>query len=338
MRIGLVGAGAIAQRHLEVLASPGRRGGRGVRHRRAAGECSPRPDQARAPTPIEGRCSTPSHWTRCSCARRPRRMSSPPRRRWGGGSPSTWRSRWRGPSATARRSCRAWAASPAVCAVGYQWRSLDVVGTLRRALGDAPPGMLVSRSFGPTEGGRNDLAQAGAGSWFLDPRRSGGILFELGSHDIDLQLAVAGPVESVWATAARGRLALAGAPAGELDDAVSVFMQFESGCLGAVHIGWTDAQDPAVYTPRRAGPGGRAQARARSGLPADRAGRRTARSTPSRPPIRAIPRSTGSSRRCAPAIAAWCRARPRTRWARFARILACEQAIATGERVTVGWK
>ena len=54
--------------------------------------------------------------------------------------------------------------------------------------------MLVSRSFGHTESGRGDLHTE---SWFTDQRRSGGILFELGSHDIDLQIAVAGPVEWV---------------------------------------------------------------------------------------------------------------------------------------------
>ena len=57
--------------------------------------------------------------------------------------------------------------------------------------------MLVSRSVGPTEPGR-------AASWFGDPAASGGILFELGSHDIDLQQSLAGPAESVQALSGRG--------------------------------------------------------------------------------------------------------------------------------------
>ena len=34
----------------------------------------------------------------------------------------------------------AWAAAEAVCAVGYQWRSLDVLAAVRRALGETRPG------------------------------------------------------------------------------------------------------------------------------------------------------------------------------------------------------
>jgi myo-inositol 2-dehydrogenase/D-chiro-inositol 1-dehydrogenase len=146
---------------------------------------------------------------------------------------------------------RAWEASSTVCAVGYQWRSLDVLDRLRAALGQSPPGMLVSRSFGPTEGGRRDLGAVEAGTraeWFTDPARSGGILFELGSHDIDLQIAIAGPVREVQARAAAGRLALAGAAEGPLRDAVTLLLHFESGALGAIQVAWTDAQLPPVYS------------------------------------------------------------------------------------------
>ena len=140
------------------------------------------------------------------------------------------------------------AASTAVCTVGYQWRSLDVLAALRAALGDAVPGLLISRSLGSTDGGRNDVADAGAGgSWFTDVRRSGGILYELGSHDIDLQCAIAGPVAAVQASAGRGQMALAGTPADGLDDAVVVTLRFASGALGSVIVGWTDAQSPPLY-------------------------------------------------------------------------------------------
>jgi myo-inositol 2-dehydrogenase / D-chiro-inositol 1-dehydrogenase len=146
---------------------------------------------------------------------------------------------------------RAWEESRAVCAVGYQWRSLDLLDDLRSHLGGAAPGMMVSRSIGPTESARGDLDRARFGSdasWFVDPRRSGGILFELGSHDIDLQLALAGPAESVQAYAGSGLLALAGKPASELQDAVAVLLRFAGGGLGAVHVAWNDAQRPPIYT------------------------------------------------------------------------------------------
>ena len=247
MRIGFVGAGAIALRHLEVLAS------RDVEVVAVCDTDEPRASVAAAGPGARtytdrGQMFDAEALDAVFVCTPPAAHVEPASEALGRGIAVYLEKPLARAVSDGEAIVSAWEASAAVCAVGYQWRSLDVVGALRRALGDAPPGMLVSRSFGPTEGGRNDLAQAGAGSWFLDPRRSGGILFELGSHDIDLQLAVAGPVESVWAIAARGRLALAGAPASELDDAVSVFLQFESGCLGAVHIGWTDAQDPPVYS------------------------------------------------------------------------------------------
>ncbi len=152
--------------------------------------------------------------------------------------------------ADGRRIVAAWEAGAAVCAVGYQWRSLDLVSELRELLRGAAPGMLVSRSFGPTESGRGDrraAAGAGGASWFVDPGRSGGILFELGSHDIDLQLALAGPVESVQASASTGHLALASTETGDLHDAVALTLRFAGGGLGSVLVAWTEAQEPAVY-------------------------------------------------------------------------------------------
>jgi myo-inositol 2-dehydrogenase / D-chiro-inositol 1-dehydrogenase len=144
----------------------------------------------------------------------------------------------------------AWRASGTVCAVGYQWRSLDVLEDLRAALGGAAPGMLISRSMGPTEGARGDLAHTGPGrpaSWFTDPRTSGGILFELGSHDVDLQLALAGPATSVQASAGRGLLAVAGRSS-DLDDAIAILLRFEGGGIGAVHVAWSDAGRAPVYS------------------------------------------------------------------------------------------
>ena len=333
MRIGFVGAGAIAQRHLEVLAS---------REVEVVAVCDT--DQPRASAAAAGpgaRTYTDRGQMFDTESLDAVFVCTPPAVHVEPASEALNRGvavYLEKPLARAvsdgEAIVAAWEASAAVCAVGYQWRSLDVVDAIRRALGGAPPGMLVSRSFGPTEGGRNDLAQAGTGSWFLDPRRSGGILFELGSHDIDLQLALAGPVESVWAIAARGRLALAGAPASELDDAVSAFLQFQSGCLGAVHVGWTDAQDPPVYTLDVQA----AQAALRLDLDPDfrlvgRAGGSEIDAVASADPressvdrfLEAVRAGDRSLVPCSPADAL----------GTLRTILAVEQAIATGERVGV---
>jgi predicted dehydrogenase len=130
----------------------------------------------------------------------------------------------------------AWRESGGVCAVGYQWRSLALIGRVRDELAGAAPGMLISRSVGPTEPGR-------AASWFGDPAASGGILFELGSHDIDLQQALAGPASSVQALSGRGL----GAGGGALDDAVAVLVRYAGGGLGVISVAWTEQQQPPIY-------------------------------------------------------------------------------------------
>jgi predicted dehydrogenase len=135
----------------------------------------------------------------------------------------------------------AWLESGTICAIGYQWRSIDLLDRLHAELGDDPPGLLVSRGLGPAERGRTSR-------WFEDAAASGGILFELASHDVDLQRAVAGPVAEVQAASTGGLLATAAPGAPGLDDAVAVVMRFEGGGLGIVALGWTDAQKPPVYS------------------------------------------------------------------------------------------
>jgi len=135
----------------------------------------------------------------------------------------------------------AWRASGVVCAVGYQWRSLDVLDGVRAELAGAAPGLVVSRGLGPAQRGRT-------GTWFEDARASGGVLFELASHYIELQRAVAGTVVEVQAASAGGLLATAAAGAPDMDDAVAVVMRFAGGGLGMVALGWTDAQHPPVYS------------------------------------------------------------------------------------------
>jgi myo-inositol 2-dehydrogenase / D-chiro-inositol 1-dehydrogenase len=155
-----------------------------------------------------------------------------------------------------RAIVEAWRATGAVCNVGYQWRSLDVVEELRRRLAGSPVGLLVSRAIANTEGARNDRERAAeGGTWFVDPRQSGGILFELGSHDVDLQVALAGPVESVQAESSSGALALAGLPARGLDDVVALLIRFQSGCLGVVVTGWTEVPREPIFELDAVAPG-----------------------------------------------------------------------------------
>lgn len=116
-----------------------------------------------------------------------------------------------------------------VCAVGYQWRALDLLEPLRERTSPETVALMVSQGVGITQ----------ARDWFYDPRESGRVISERASHHIDLQRAVGGDVAEVQA--ARGQVRLSGWAdrAGPVEDVVSLTLQFGNGAIGAVHVAWT---------------------------------------------------------------------------------------------------
>lgn len=232
------------------------------------------------------------------------------------------------------RIVEAWRRSGSVCAVGYQWRSLEVVARLRAALAGSPPGILVSRSFGPTEPARGDLTAAARGSWFADRAASGGILFELGSHDIDLQVALAGPAARVQAAGSRGLLALRGDAQRALEDAVAVIIEFAGGALGVVAVAWNPAHDPPVYTLDVDSAAAALQLELDPAfrLTGTAEGGRVDTSEGADPRQRSIDRFLAAARAGDPAAVA---CTPAAALATLHAALAAERAIATGERVDV---
>jgi myo-inositol 2-dehydrogenase / D-chiro-inositol 1-dehydrogenase len=127
-----------------------------------------------------------------------------------------------------------------VCAVGYQWHALDLLGDLRELLAGEQIGLLVGTSIGPTQ----------SRPWFLDRQAGGGNLLERGSHHLDLARAVGGDVVSVQAAASRVRLARsAGADAteGDIDDAVTIMLELASGALATIVVAWTRPGQPGSY-------------------------------------------------------------------------------------------
>ncbi|HET7171539.1 MAG TPA: Gfo/Idh/MocA family oxidoreductase [Gaiellales bacterium] len=241
MRIGIAGAGAIARRHLAALAE----------HPDAsvAAVCDLNVAVAEETAGLAGGAAAYEDWEAMLAAERldalfvctpPGAHLGPAAAAFERGLPVYLEKPLARSAADGEAIVAAWRASGAVCAVGYQWRSVDVLDRLRAELGGVAPGLLVSRGLGPAERGRT-------GRWFEDPRASGGILFELASHDIDLQRAVAGPVSEVQAASAAGLLATAAEGAPPLDDSVAVLMRFAGGGLGIVALGWTEAQQPPVY-------------------------------------------------------------------------------------------
>jgi myo-inositol 2-dehydrogenase / D-chiro-inositol 1-dehydrogenase len=205
MRIGLIGAGAIAQRHVDILAP---HAGANV-----VALCDRDPERARRMAEHSG-AHPYTEWEQMLAGERldavfvctpPAAHAAPAVAALGQGLPVYVEKPLARTLVDGQAIVDAWRSSGTVCTVGYQWRSLDVVEELRARLRGARPGMLISRSIAATEAARGDLArarEAGSGSWFTDPRQSGGILFELGSHDIDLQVTIAGPAASVQAFAA----------------------------------------------------------------------------------------------------------------------------------------
>jgi predicted dehydrogenase len=116
-----------------------------------------------------------------------------------------------------------------VCAVGYQWHALDLLGELPGLLAGQQVGLLVGTNIGPTQ----------SRPWFTDMRAGGGNLLERGSHHIDLARAVAGEVVAVQAAASRIRLARSAGDAGDIDDALTIMLELASGALATVVVAWT---------------------------------------------------------------------------------------------------
>jgi myo-inositol 2-dehydrogenase / D-chiro-inositol 1-dehydrogenase len=130
------------------------------------------------------------------------------------------------------------ARSAAVCTVGYQWRAVDVLGDLHAALAGHTVGCLVGQSVGGTQ----------SRPWFLDQAEGGGNLLERGSHHIDLARVLAGEIGAVQAAASQLRLGPRPAgQTGDIEDAVSVLLQFSSGALGTIVVAWTNDDLPGRY-------------------------------------------------------------------------------------------
>jgi myo-inositol 2-dehydrogenase / D-chiro-inositol 1-dehydrogenase len=127
--------------------------------------------------------------------------------------------------------------SGTVCAVGYQWHALDLLDELPGLLAGQQIGLLVGTSIGPTQ----------SRPWFVDMRAGGGNLLERGSHHLDLARTVAGEVVSVQAAAGRIRLARSAGEAGDIDDALTMLLELASGALATVVVAWTKPGQPGSY-------------------------------------------------------------------------------------------
>lgn len=138
----------------------------------------------------------------------------------------------------ARAIVDAAAKSDAVCAVGYQWRAVEVLDDLRQALDGQEVGLLIGIGVGPTK----------SRPWFLDRSQGGGNVLERASHHIDLQRAIVGEVVAVKAAASTVLLAQSQGERGDIDDAAVLVLQFARGGVGAIQVAWTRDGLPGTYS------------------------------------------------------------------------------------------
>jgi myo-inositol 2-dehydrogenase / D-chiro-inositol 1-dehydrogenase len=138
----------------------------------------------------------------------------------------------------ARAIVDAAAASDAVCAVGYQWRAVEVLDDLREALDGQEIGLLIGIGTGPTK----------SRPWFLNRTEGGGNLLERASHGIDLSRAIAGEVVSVQTTASAVSLAQSAGESGDIEDAAAITLRFANGGVGTSSIAWTRDGLPGRYS------------------------------------------------------------------------------------------
>jgi myo-inositol 2-dehydrogenase / D-chiro-inositol 1-dehydrogenase len=129
------------------------------------------------------------------------------------------------------------AASDAVCAVGYQWRASQLLERAGEATAGQSIAMLIGRNYGPVP----------ARPWFIQRAEGGGQLLERGSHHVDLQRALVGEVESVSAVAA-SPYAPARAENGDIEDFVLATLHFANGAIGSLAVAWTADDHPEHYS------------------------------------------------------------------------------------------
>jgi myo-inositol 2-dehydrogenase / D-chiro-inositol 1-dehydrogenase len=138
----------------------------------------------------------------------------------------------------ARAIVKAAARSDAVCAVGYQWRAVEVLDDLREALDGQELGLLIGIGTGPTK----------SRPWFLSRSEGGGNLLERASHSIDLMRAVAGEAVAVQVAASAIPLAQSAGEAGDIEDAAAIGLRFANGAVGSTSIAWTRDGLPGRYS------------------------------------------------------------------------------------------
>lgn len=109
-----------------------------------------------------------------------------------------------------------------ISCVGYQWRYLDVVDRARELLADRPAQLVIGSWLGETPGP----------SWWIKLSESGGQIVEQATHIYDLARFLAGEYVPV---AAAGRRVERGAyPTSDIQDVTQTSLRFANGAIGSI--------------------------------------------------------------------------------------------------------
>jgi len=212
----------------------------------------------------------------------------------------------------------------AVCAVGYQWRAVEVLDDLREALDGQALGLLIGIGTGPTR----------SRPWFLNRAEGGGNLLERASHGIDLERAVGGEVVAVQAVAGTIPLAQSAGDHGDIEDAAAIVLRFANGAVGSSTIAWTRDGLPGRYSLDVLG----SESSLHLELDPDftltgvSRGRTIEAKTTQHPIERGVERFLAAARD-GDGARVFCT--PRDAFGTLAAVLACEEALVTGAAVPV---
>jgi predicted dehydrogenase len=108
-----------------------------------------------------------------------------------------------------------------VVAVGYQWRALDFLPTVRERLAARPARLVLARWTGDLPGP----------AWWRHAAESGGQVVEQATHLYDLARLLVGEAQVV--AAASDRAPRAGLPDADVDDVAAAVLRFETGAVGS---------------------------------------------------------------------------------------------------------
>jgi myo-inositol 2-dehydrogenase/D-chiro-inositol 1-dehydrogenase len=218
IRIGLVGAGFIASRHVESLT--------GIPGVAVAGVADPRPDRAEQLAERAGARAYPT-WDRLLDSERldavylcvpPHAHGPVEEAAVRLGLPFFVEKPLAVDLATAERVAGAVGEAGLLTAVGYHWRYLDTLSEARALLADAPARMVLGAW----------LDKAPRVDWWARQQGSGGQTVEQATHLFDVARVLVGEVRSGWAAGSRSP----DGP-GDILDVCTASVRFDTGAVGS---------------------------------------------------------------------------------------------------------